>query len=70
VKTHRLVFLIVLLAAMAGCATTGPGGKKSLILISTADEVEIGRQMAQEVESKEDVLDDAMVQSFVSQVGK
>jgi predicted Zn-dependent protease len=70
VKTNRFFFLIGVLLLLAGCATTGPGGKKSLILISTADEVEIGRQMAQEVESKEDVLDDAMVQSFVSQVGK
>lgn len=55
---------------MAGCATTGPGGKRSVILISTAEEVEIGKQMAQEVESKEDVLDDPVVQSYVSQVGK
>jgi predicted Zn-dependent protease len=40
-----------------------------MILISTADEVAIGKQMAQEVEAKEAVLADAVVQSYVSQVG-
>ncbi len=62
--------LMTLLLALAGCATTGPGGKKSLILISTADEVEIGRRMAWEVESKEDVLEDAVVQGYVNRVGQ
>jgi len=69
-KTHRLVRMIGVLLLLFGCATTGPGGKKSVILISTADEVEIGKQMAQEVESKEAVLDDPVVQGFISQVGK
>jgi predicted Zn-dependent protease len=61
---------IGVLVLLAGCATTGPGGKRSVILISTADEVEIGKQMAREVESKEDLLDDAVVQSYVAKVGQ
>lgn len=68
-KASRLGYVVGVLLFLAGCATTGPGGKKSMILISTPDEVAIGKQMAQEVESKEAVLNDAVVQSYVSQVG-
>jgi len=66
----RNIIVLVLLLALVGCVTTGPKGKKSLILISTSQEVDIGKQVAADVESKEKVLDDATVQSYVNQVGQ
>lgn len=66
----RATIVSVLLLALLGCVTTGPKGKKSLILISTSQEVEIGKQVAADVESKERVLDDAAVQSYVNRIGQ
>jgi predicted Zn-dependent protease len=50
--------------------TTGPGGKKSLILISTETEVEIGKEVVKDVESTERVLNNATVQNYVNKVGQ
>jgi predicted Zn-dependent protease len=66
----RRLALIILLVSLVGCVTTGPKGKKSLILISTGEEVEIGKQVAADVESKERVLNDPTVQSYVNKIGQ
>jgi len=66
----RRIALVLLLVMLAGCVTTGPKGKKSLILISTGEEVAIGKQVAADVESKERVLSDPTVQSYVNKVGQ
>ena len=66
----RRLLLVLLLLALVGCVTTGPKGKKSLILISTSEEVEIGKQVAADVESKEKVLNDPTVQSYVNRIGQ
>ncbi|GAB4316479.1 MAG: M48 family metallopeptidase [Candidatus Zixiibacteriota bacterium] len=58
------VFLII------GCATTGPGGKKSVILLSDEQEKSIGRQVAQEVEQTETILQDSLWQSYLTEVGQ
>jgi len=60
-----MVFLLFL-----SCATTGPGGKRSLILISTNEEISIGQKMAAQVESEEKVLPDPEVQDYVNGVGQ
>lgn len=60
----------LLICTLAGCVTTGPKGQKSLILISTSQEVEIGKQVAADVESKEKVLADPTVQSYVDALGQ
>ncbi len=52
------------------CATTGPGGKKSLILISTSQEVAIGESLVQDVESKNEVTQDSVLADYVNQVGQ
>jgi len=62
-------FLIVFLLFF-NCATTGPGGKKSFILISTNEEISIGEKMSKQVESEGKVLNDSLVQNYVSQVGQ
>ena len=52
------------------CVTTGPGGQKSLVLIPTDSEVEIGKEVVKEVESTEKVLNNNAVQSYVNTVGQ
>lgn len=60
-----IVFLLFL-----SCATTGPGGRKSLILISTNEEISIGQKMSTQVESDEKVMPDTEVQDYVNGVGQ
>ena len=55
---------------VTGCATTGPGGKKSLILISDAQEVEIGRQVDAQVRATDTLFADSLWQSYLSEVGQ
>jgi predicted Zn-dependent protease len=72
---YRLSFPLVAIVVSAtvlvfGCATTGPGGKQSLVIIPTAQEVSIGAGMAQQVEQQEKVLADPEWQSYVTEVGQ
>ncbi|MEJ2306475.1 MAG: M48 family metallopeptidase [candidate division WOR-3 bacterium] len=63
-------FIVFLILFSISCVTTGPGGKTDFIFISTAEEVEIGRQVAAEVESQERLLKDKNVQTYVNNVGQ
>ncbi len=65
----KLSVLIVFLL-LVSCATTGPGGKRSLILISTNEEISIGQKMAAQVESTEKLYPDQEVQAYVNGVGQ
>ena len=64
---NYFVFLILFIIS---CVTTGPGGKTDFILISSAEEVEIGKQVAGDVESKEKLLKNTTVQNYVNGVGQ
>lgn len=66
----RLLLIPILVIFVISCATTGPGGKKSLILIPTETEVALGKDVVKEVESTEKVLNDSEVQNYVSRVGR
>ncbi|UCG30687.1 MAG: M48 family metalloprotease [candidate division WOR-3 bacterium] len=66
----RILLVPILLIFVIGCVTTGPGGKKSLILIPTETEVELGKEVVKEVESTEKVLNNSEVQNYVSKVGR
>ena len=61
---------IMFLLLFSACVTTGPGGKKNLILISTQQEVEIGKEIAADVESKEKILQDPVVSEYVNKIGQ
>ncbi len=63
-------FAVLLLFFIISCVTTGPGGKTDFIFISTPEEVEIGKQVATEVESKEKLLKNTTVQNYVNEVGQ
>lgn len=67
---RRIVFpILVVVALLISCATTGPGGKQSLIIIPTSQEVSIGEGMAQQVEEQEKVLPDSAWQSYITEIG-
>jgi len=67
-----LGMLLIGLAVALGlsCATTGPGGQKSLILISSDQEVSIGKEMDQQVRSSEKILNDSLWQIYISEMGQ
>jgi predicted Zn-dependent protease len=64
------VVFVIFSLLLLNCATTGPGGKKSLILIGTKDEVAIGQNFAKEVESQNKVTPDTILGNYVNQVGQ
>ncbi len=66
----KKITLLIASLLLLNCATTGPGGRKSLILISNNEEISIGQKMAAQVESEEKVLADAQVQDYVNGVGR
>lgn len=55
---------------LLNCATTGPGGKKSLILISTSQEVSIGESLVKDIKSQNKVTDDSILADYVNHVGQ
>lgn len=70
-KTMRNTLIsAALLALLAACATTGPGGKKSLILISESQEVAIGQQVDEEVRATNTLLPDSLWQGYITEVGE
>ncbi len=70
-KTHQIFRIFISLSLLLlSCATTGPGGKKSLILISTSEEVSIGRSVANDVESQNKVTDDSVLADYIDRVGQ
>ncbi len=66
----RIILPVVIGFLLTSCATTGPGGQKSLILISTAQEVSIGKEMDQQVRTSEKVLDDSLWQAYLTEIGE
>ena len=65
---RRLAFAPLALAA--ACATNPVTGKSELSLVSESQEIEIGRQEAQNVAQSIGFYDDAAVQSYVANIGK
>jgi predicted Zn-dependent protease len=69
-KSFSQFTVLVTLLVMVSCATTGPGGEKSLILIPTSYEVQIGEGMAQQVAETETKLPDQQWQDYLNEVGQ
>ncbi|MCI0404517.1 MAG: M48 family metallopeptidase [candidate division Zixibacteria bacterium] len=66
---RRLLLGLPLLLG-AACATTGPGGKKSLVFIGSGTEVSMGKQAEKEVLAQSKVLADTAWQNYVNRVGQ
>jgi len=61
---------VILVALLSGCVATGPGGKTSLVIIPTSQEVAIGQAMAQEIANTEKKLPDSAWQAYLTEVGQ
>ena len=61
---------VAVLCLLLSCATTGPGGKQSLILIPESQELAIGLGMAEQVEQTEVILDDIVWQNYINEIGQ
>ncbi len=65
------VSVVMLAVLCAGCVTTGPDGEpQRLNLLSTQQEIELGKQLSAEVEQKELVHSDATLQQYVRDIGE
>lgn len=69
-KKVALLAGLLALAISMSCVTTGPGGDKSLIIISDEEEVAIGKEVDAEVRSTEKIYGDAQWQSYLNEVGQ
>jgi len=67
--SHRLLFLVPLLAALVGCATVPITGRKQLLLLSEGEETALGLQSYQEVLAQEKLSTDPAANALVQQVG-
>lgn len=70
-KANKSLVTVFLCAALLlSCTTTGPGGQKSLIFLSTAQEVSIGQGMDQQLHKTEKLLDDPEWQAYITDIGQ
>ncbi len=69
-KFARAVGIVILSIMLASCATTGPGGKRSLIFLGTGTEVSLGQQAEKQVLSQSKVFADTVWQRYVNRVGQ
>lgn len=54
---------------LTSCATTGPGGQKSVILISDEQEVALGKDIDAQVRQENKLLPDSLWQAYLAEVG-
>jgi predicted Zn-dependent protease len=69
-KRTEVIIAVIALSMLVACAVTGPGGKTSLIIVPTSQEVAIGAGMAEELKVSEKELDDPQWQAYLNEVGQ
>jgi len=62
--------VLLLSLLLVGCATTGPGGKKSVILIGESEERDIGAKMAAQIRTEKRIFSDRTVTDYVNRTGQ
>ena len=67
---RRLGVLMVLVLSLTSCSTTGPGGKKSVILIGETEERDIGAKMAAQIRAEKKIYSDPVVNDYVNRTGQ
>jgi len=71
-KSFSILFSLILSISIlvSGCATTGPGGKQSFIIVPVEQEVSIGAGMAEQVEQTAKIFPDQEWQDYLNRVGQ
>lgn len=55
---------------VAGCASTGPGGKRSLILIGDSEERSLGAKMAAQLQAENSFVTDPVITDYINRLGQ
>jgi len=69
-KKYLSPFLVISFAFLAGCAINPVTGKREIRLLSTRQEVALGRETAQQVEKEFGVYNDPELQKYITEVGE
>ena len=69
IMTPRTWLVLTFVVLLPACATNPVTGKRQLTLVSEAQEIELGRQAAEQVEQSIGLVDDAPLQAYVNRVG-
>ncbi|TFH65365.1 MAG: peptidase M48 [Candidatus Zixiibacteriota bacterium] len=67
---HSFVMIVCLASLIVSCATTGPGGKKSLIFISTDQELSLGEQFDKQLRTENKIFTDSVWQNYFNEIGQ
>lgn len=69
--TRQIMFLLVIAGLLSGCALNPVTGKNQLMLISPAQELQIGQQHAPQVEKQlGGRINNTIVQNYINQIGQ
>src|SRR5688500_2460302 len=68
--TTRAATTALILAVLPACATNPATGRRQVMLVSEAQEIEMGRQADQEAEAAFGLYPDERVQAYVAGLGK
>jgi predicted Zn-dependent protease len=66
---YVVVAAVIVCIALPGCATNPATGERQLSLISRAQEIQLGRQSAQQVQQTLGFVDDGELQNYVARIG-
>ena len=69
IATLKRTAVLVTLAAAAGCATNPVTGKSELSLVSESQEIEMGRQAAEQARQSMGLVPDSALQAYVRNIG-
>ena len=69
-KIIVLISLLIMMILITACATTGPGGKKDLIIISDAQEISLGQEFDKSVRGESKILADQHWQNYFNEIGQ
>ncbi len=61
---------VIIVSLILSCATTGPGGKKSLIFISSGEEVSLGQEFDKQIRQENKILADTVWQDYFNEIGQ
>ncbi len=67
--TRRFAGGVLVLTALAACATNPVTGRRQLALISESQEIELGRQSAEQASQSIGLVDDEALQQYVHRIG-
>jgi predicted Zn-dependent protease len=68
-SARRLLLLLPLIALVASCAVNPVTGRRELVLVSEAQEIEMGRQTAAQVDQQLGLVADEGLQQYVHSIG-